>query len=133
MNPEDTLSPFHVWDIDDDLPVKTTRPQKCRIKYIRSIGRCQKNHTFVRLKAIHFDEECIKGLFTFIMPTTKPCPTMSSDSIDFVYEDYTGGVFLALLKKVTNPRSTNTDKHFDKIRTRHLEEGTLCFSSNCSC
>ena len=103
MNPEDTLSPFHVWDIDDDLSVKTSRPQKCRIKYIRSIGRCQKNHTFVRLKTIHLDEECIKGLFTFIMPTTKPCPTMSSDSIDFVYEDYTGGVFLALLKKVTNP------------------------------
>ena len=40
---------------------------------------------------------------------------MATDSVNFVDEDNTGGIFLALFEKISYTRGSNTDKHFYEL------------------
>ncbi len=56
--------------------------------------------------------------------------TAFTNSIYLIYKDYTRSIFFCLLKQVTNPSSSNTNKHLNKTRTRNREKWNICFACN---
>ena len=55
----------------------------------------------------------------------------STYSIYLVYEDNTRCLRLCFGEKVTNARSSNSNKHLYKVRTRHREKWYTCLSCYC--
>ena len=64
------------------------------------------------------------------MTTTKASTTLATNRINFVYKDDTWGVLFRLCEKITHTRSTNTNEHLYKVRTRNRKEWYPCFTSN---
>ena len=55
---------------------------------------------------------------------------MTPDRIDFIDENQTGGVFLALLEHIPNSARAYTDKHLNEIRARNREERHVSLARN---
>src|SRR5436853_4694958 len=55
---------------------------------------------------------------------------MATDSVNFINEDDTGRILLALLEKITDAACANTDEHLDEIRTGDGEERYVGFAGD---
>src|SRR5262245_51365210 len=55
---------------------------------------------------------------------------MASDGVDFVDEDNTGRVLLALFKQIANAAGTDAYKHFNEVGTGDGEEGNVGFTGD---
>ena len=55
---------------------------------------------------------------------------VTADGVDLVNEDEAGGVLTPLLEHVADARGSDTDKHFDKVRTADVEERDIGFAGN---
>src|SRR5215510_10650278 len=78
--------------------VRTSRAgtQQRRVEHVGAVGCRDEDDAFIRLEAIHFDEQLIEGLFALVVPAAESCSTVSADRVNFIDEDDTGGAFLAL-------------------------------------
>ena len=56
--------------------------------------------------------------------------TLTADCIDLIDENDAGRIFLGLLKQVSDTGGTDTDEHFDEVRTTDAEESNAGFTSN---
>ena len=72
-----------------DDPVKSARPNECRIQDICSIGGAHDNDPLCCVEAIHLRQQLIQCLVTLIIAL---CPTPDpAYCIQLVYEDDCGG------------------------------------------
>ena len=113
-----------------DLAVETTGAEQGRVKHVGTVGCGNDDDAFIRLETVHFDEQLVQRLFALVILVAKARATAAADSVDFVDEDDAGGVLLGLVEHVADARRTNTDKHFDKVRTRNGEEGNARLTGN---
>ena len=130
MHPENTFPAPDVGEIHDHLPIEATRPQKRGIEHVRPVGSRQQNHTLVRLKAVHLDQERVQRLLALVVAATQASSPVPAYRIDLIDEDDAGSLRLPLLEEVPNPGSAHTDEHLDEVRTRHLEERPGRFSGD---
>ena len=125
MDLKNSLPSFNIRLINADLSVKPTRPQQGTVKYIRPVCCSQDDDAAVSSKSVHFNKQLIECVFTLIIAhhhIFTPCP---SDCINLINENNTGSLFPCLLKQIPHPAGTNTNKHFNEIRTRHREKRHL--------
>ena len=54
MHPENISSCFFLWQLEDNLAVKSARAQQSGIQYIGTVGRGEHDYCFVGTKTIHF-------------------------------------------------------------------------------
>ena len=127
---EDLLATTNVRQANHDLTVKTTRTQQRRVKHVRTVGGGNHNDAVVHLKAIHLNQQLVKGLLALIMTAAHTVTTVTADSIDFIDKDDARGVFLGLFKHVTNTACTDAHEHFHKVGTGNREERHLGFTRN---
>ena len=113
-----------------DLTVETTRPQKCGIKNVRTVGRGNDDDAFRGFKPVHFDKQLIERLFTLIIAAAKTGAAMTTDSVDFVDEDDARCILLGLFEHVADTACANTDEHFHEIRAGDCEERNACLACN---
>ena len=95
---ENVSSAIYVGTVDYDLPVKASGTQKSRVKYVGAVCRSDKDDSCTSFKTVHFDEKLVKSLFSFVMAAAESRSAVTSDCVDFVYEDYAGLVFARLFK-----------------------------------
>ena len=130
MNPENFFPAFHIGHADTDLTVKAAGTQQSRVQNIRTVCCGDDDDPGVFGKAVHFNEELIQGLLTFVMTTADTGAALAADSVDFINKHDTGRIFLRLFKEVTDTRRANTDEHFHKIRTADAKERHTGFTGN---
>ncbi len=80
------------------------------------------DHAFVRLEAVHLDQQLVERLFALIVPAAEAGAAVPADGVDFVDEDDARRVGLALFEEVAHPRGADADEHLDEIGSRHREE-----------
>ena len=98
-------------------PVKATRAKQGLIQRFRAIGSSQNDDTGASVKAIHFCQQLIQRLLTFII-TADPCPvTLLSYGVNFIDKHDTRRLFSSLLEQITDSGSAAPDKHLYKFRT----------------
>ena len=127
---KDLVAAFHVGSIHTDLAVETTRAKKCRVENVGTVGRGDHNDVDLGVEAVHLDEHLVECLLALVVTATHSGTTVTTDSVDLVNEDDGGGCLLCLLEQVANTAGTDTDEHFDEVRTRNGKERNACFTSN---
>lgn len=92
----DLFSGLDVRKTDRNLSVKSTRSQEGRIEDISAVGSSEDNDSFICLEAVHFDEELVEGVFSFVVGAESLVGSASTHCVDFVDPD-DAGCFLSRL------------------------------------
>src|SRR5215510_4140254 len=125
VDPEDLLPTLDVGPRHYDLAVEAARPEQRRVQHVRPVRRSDQDDAVVRLEAVHLDEELVQRLLALVMPAAEAGAPAAADRVDLVHEDDTGGVLLALVKQVADPRGADAHEHLDEVRPRDGEEGRV--------
>ncbi|MNM58803.1 hypothetical protein D3C81_700440 [compost metagenome] len=118
---------FHIRTVNRNLTVKTSWTKQRRVKNICTVCSCYDNNTFVAAKTIHFYEQLVERLFTFVMATAKSGATLTTYSINLIDKDDTWCIFLRIFEQIPYTGSTNTDEHFYEVGTGDAKERNACF------
>ena len=111
-----------------DLSVESSRSKKSWVQDVWAVGGGDQDHADVGVESIHFNKQLVEGLFALVVSATDTGTALTTNRIDFVNEDNRRRRGLGLLKKISYPGSSNTDKHFNKVRTRNREERNSGFA-----
>jgi hypothetical protein len=130
VNLEDALAAPDVGPVDDNPPIEATGTKQRRIEDVGTIGRGDQDDAFVRLEAVHFDEQLIQRLLALVMPATEARATMTADSVDLVDEHDARRVLLTLLEQVADARRADADEHLDEVRAADREERHIGFTGH---
>ena len=124
------LSSTDIRDGDNNLTVKTSRPEQGRVKDIWSVGGRHDDDTVIGFKTIHLNQELVQSLFSLIMTSAKTGTAMTSDRIYLINKDNTGGALFPLGKHIPDTGGTDTYEHFNKVGPGNTEKRNICFSGN---
>ncbi len=119
---EDLLAAADVRVGHHDLAVEAAGPQQCRIEHVGTVGGSDQDDAFVRLEAVHLDQQLIQRLLTLVVAAAQSGAAMTADCVDFVDEHDAGRVLLGLLEHVAHAGGADTDEHLDKVGARDGEE-----------
>ena len=127
---EDALASLDVRTVDDDAAVEASGPQQRRVEDVRPVRRGDEDDPFVRLEAVHLDEQLVECLLALVVPAAEACAAVAADRIDLVDEDDAGGVLLALLEQVADARGADADEHLDEVGAADREERDVGFAGD---
>ncbi len=130
MDAQDFLAAREIGIRHYDFAVEPAGTQQCRIQNVWAVGRRNQNDAFVRLEAVHFDEQLIEGLLALVIAAAKAGAAMPADRIDFIDEDDAGRILLGLFEHVAHAARTDAHEHLDEVRARDGEEGNVRLARN---
>src|SRR3989344_6401802 len=110
MDHENLFAFINIGEIHSDTTIKTSRTKQRRTKHVWRIGSRNDDYTGICFKSIHFNENLIQCLFSFIVSTAQSCAAMTSHSINFINKNNRRSVFLSLFEEIADTTGTNTDK-----------------------
>ena len=110
-------SSFQIRFFHDNPSVKTSRTKQCLIQNFRPVCRTKNDDSLGRIKSVHLGKELVQCLLALIIAAAILGITAFSDGIDLIDKNNTWRHLLCLFEKVTDTRSTDTNKHFHKIGT----------------
>ena len=100
------------------------------IEHVRAVGRRHEDDAFVRLEAVHFDEQLVERLLAFVVTAAQSCAAMPADRVNLVDEDDAGCVLLALFEEVADARRADADEHLDEVGAADREERNVGFAGH---
>jgi hypothetical protein len=115
VHAKNLLSPANVRQRNNHLTIKAAGAEQRRIKNVRPVGCRNHDNAGNAFKAVHLDEQLVECLLPFIISAAKTCTTLTTDSINFINEDNARSLLLCLLEHIPNTRSSDTNKHLNKI------------------
>ena len=130
MHTKNFFTAFDIWVAHGDLTVKPARTQQCRVEHVFTVGRRDDDDALVGLKTVHLNQQLVQCLFTFVITTAHANTTCATNGVNLVDENDAGRVFLGLLEHVAHTGCTDTDKHFNEVRTGNRKERHTCFARN---
>src|SRR5438132_1529377 len=130
VHPQNFFASFHIGKIDRDLSIETSRTQQRRIENIGTVGRGDDDDTFLRVEAVHLDQQCIQRLLALVVSAANTVTAMTADSVDFVDENDAGRGFLALLEHIADAARADADKHFHEIGAADGEARNVGFAGD---
>ena len=87
--------------------VKTSRTQKCRIQYFRTVGCRQDQKPLGSIKSIHLCKKLVQCLLTFIIATAIPAQSrLLTDGIDLINKHDTRCIFLGFFEQIPDSGSS---------------------------
>src|SRR4029078_6075864 len=89
---------------------------------VGTVGGGDEDDAFVRLEAVHLDEELVERLLASGVAAPQARAAMAADRVDLVDEDDARRVLLALLEEVADARGADADEHLDEVRAGDREE-----------
>ncbi len=120
---ENLFATADVGQVDAHFAVETARAQQRGIEHVLAVGRGDDDDAFLRLDAVHLDEQRIERLLAFVVAAAHAGAAAAAHGVDFVDEDQAGRVLLALLEHVAHARGADADEHFHEIGAADAEEG----------
>ena len=104
-------------------------PRKSRVQHVRPVGRRNQDNTFIRLEAVHLNQQLIQCLLSLIVTATKPGAAMTADaSISSINKRH--GAFFFACSNMSRTRRADADEHFNEFRPRNCEERHVCFTGD---
>ncbi len=122
MNRQNAFASLDVRPVDNDAAIETAWAQQRRVEHVGPVGRRDEDDAFVRLEAVHLDEQLVQRLLAFVVSAAEACAAMTPDGVDFVDEHDAGSVLFALLEKIANAARADADEHLDEVRSANGEE-----------
>src|SRR5437870_1822259 len=122
MDLENRFATANVWQIYGDLAIKSARAQQSRIEDIGPVRRSNNDNAFLRIKAIHLDEQRIARLFAFIVAAAQTMATAPAHGVDFINKDQARRILARLLEHITHAAGADADEHFHEVGTTDAEK-----------
>ena len=122
VDAENALAPLDVGTVHDDAAIEAARAEQRRIEHVGPVGRGDEDDAFVRLEAVHLDEQLVERLLALVVAAAEAGAAMTADGVDLVDEDDAGRVLLALLEQVAHARGADADEHLDEVGAADREE-----------
>src|ERR1043165_4963761 len=110
MHFENCLTVFHIWFINGNLPVESSRTKQCTIEYIRAVCCSKNNDSTITTESIHFNQQLIQCTFSFVITHNCVLSSRATDCIDFINENDTWSFFSCLLEQVAYTARSDSDK-----------------------
>ena len=85
---QDALAAAHVGPVDDDLAIEAAGTQQCGVEHVGTVRGRDQDDAFIRLEAIHLDQQLVQRLLALIVAAAKARTTVPPDSVDFIDENY---------------------------------------------
>ena len=130
MNAQDLFAAANVRTRNHHAAIETARPQQRRIEHVRTVGGGDQDDAFVRLEAVHFDQQLVQGLLALVVSAAQAGAAMTAHGVDFIDEDDAGSVLLALLEQVADAACADADEHLHEVGTRDAEERNVGFAGH---
>ena len=102
MNTENFLSALDIRIADCYLTVETTGAEKGGVKNIGAVCCRHNDDSVVRAETVHLNEELVQGLLSFVVTAAETSASVTTDSVDFIYEYNACGSALCRFKKVAD-------------------------------
>src|SRR5579864_5014963 len=102
MYSEDGFTPLYVGASHHHAAIEAPGPQQSRIEHVGTVGCRHQDHTLVRFKTVHFNQQLIERLLALIMAAAETGTAMPAYCVDLIDENDAGSVLLPLLKQVAN-------------------------------
>src|SRR4029079_9885027 len=99
-------------------------------EHVGTIGGGDENDAFVRLEAVHLDEQLVQRLLALVVAAAETRAAMAADRVDLVDAHDAGRTLLRLLEHVAHARRADADEHLDAVRARDREERHLAFAGD---
>ena len=115
---EDLLAADDVRVGHDDLPVETAGAQQRRVEHVGPVGGGDEDDAFVRLEAVHLDQELVQRLLALVIAAAEAGAAMAADRVDLVDEDDAGRVLLRLLEHVAHAATRRRRRTSRRSRSR---------------
>lgn len=117
------------------LVCRTGLTQQCRIKYVRTVGSRNDDHTHIAFETIHLDQQLVQGLFTFIVSTSQPGTALTPNRIDLVDEDDAGCMLFAcsnisLTLEAPTPTNISTKSEPEMLKNGTFASPAMARASN---
>ena len=122
------LSPLDVRVRDGDLAVKTSGTEQGGVEDIGPVGGGDHDDAEVGGKAVHFHQQLVEGLLSFIVTAAHAGASVAADGVDLIDEDDGGSTLLGLVEQVPDTAGADTDIHFNEVGTGDGEERNVGFS-----
>ena len=119
---QDLLAADHVRVRHHDLAVEAAGTQQRRIEHVGPVGGGDQDDAFIRLEAVHLDQQLVERLLALVIAAAEAGAAMAADRVDFVDEDDAGRVLLRLLEHVAHARGADADEHLDEVGAGNGEE-----------
>ena len=130
MNAQDLFAAANVGTRNHHAAIEAAGTQQRRIEHVGTVGGGDQDDAFVRLEAVHLDQQLVQGLLALVVSAAEAGAAMAADGVDFVDEDDAGGVLLALLEQVADAACAHADEHLHEVRTGDAEERNVGFAGN---
>ena len=114
MHLQDLFTSLQVRQFYRNTTVKTSRSEQCRIQRFRPVGCRQNHHTIIAFKSIHFCQQLIQCLLSFIIAAHLSV-TLFSYGINLINKNDTRCLFLRLTEQITYFRCSHPYKHLNKF------------------
>ena len=72
MHFQNRFTTADIRQIDRDLPIETARAQQRRIQHVGPVRRRDNDNAFLRIKAVHLDQQRIQRLLAFVVAAAQP-------------------------------------------------------------
>ena len=130
VNLQNFFPPLNIRIGNRHLTVKTPRTQQSRIQNIGTVGRRNQNYALIIVKAVHLHQQLVQRLFALVIAAAQTGTAMAADRVNFIDKQQTGRIFFGLGKHIPHPRSTDTDKHLNKIRTGNRKKRNVSLTGH---
>ena len=98
VNGENSFAALDIRTRYNNAAVETSGTQQRRIENIGPVCRGNQNDTFVGFEAVHFNQQLVERLLTFVVAAAKTRATMPPNRVDLIDKDDAGSVFLSLFE-----------------------------------
>jgi hypothetical protein len=99
---QNTSATLEVRKIDSHFTIETSWAEQGRVKNIDTIGGSNGNNSGVSIKPIHFYQNLIHSLFTFIVAPGLPGTVLTTNSVNLIHKDDARSVLLGLAVDITH-------------------------------
>ena len=130
MHLQDGHAAVHVGIIHGHLPVKPSGAQQRRVQNIPPVGGGHHDNAFVGGKAVHFNQQLVQRLFSFVVPAAEASAAVAANGVDFIDEHDAGRIALCLLKQIAHAAGAYAHEHFHKVGTGDREERHVGFTGH---
>ncbi len=115
------FSSLKVWQLDIDHSVESSRSCQGWVQNVFSICGSENDHIVLGVESIHFAKKLIKSRIG--LPASRRWwASLSSNGINFVYEDNCRGFLFGSLKKVSDSTWANPDVNLVEFTSWHVKE-----------
>ena len=105
---QNRLAPAHVRQIHRHLPVETAGTQQRRVQHVRPVGRGDDDDAFLRVKAVHLDEQRVERLLALVVAAAQAVAAADGPTASISSMKIRHGVFLRACSNMSRTRLAPT-------------------------